>query len=202
MKFKSVEIPRYAYVVFTIVLLALVALAVWIVYSDSFTARVLKDVFYISFVLYWPCALALILLGILGFTITKVVSNRRVFVVMLKSDLLAKKITPQMVEQNPQAAIEHAFTLFENNLRNRLGAGPEVRSGEDVINQAFGKNGKLTYGATESEDQGVRNLMSGAYATFRNPRKHRIVEDDKDTSLAIIALIDMLIRLTDEAKSK
>lgn len=115
------------------------------------------------------------------------------------SGLPADSITIELVELNYQAAIEHAFTLFEDHLRQRIGVGPDVY-GESLINLAFGKNGRLTYGATRAEDVGVRNLMSGAYATFRNPRKHRIVKDSEQAVSAIITLVDLLTQIVDEAQ--
>lgn len=118
-----------------------------------------------------------------------------------QSKALIERVSPQLVRNNSQAAIEHAFTVFEDYLRKRLGLGADVY-GENLINQAFGKHGKLTYGAVENEDKGVRDLMAGAYATFRNPRKHRIIEDDTYTALSILSLIDLIIRLIDEAKNK
>lgn len=114
---------------------------------------------------------------------------------------LAKTIQRDMLAQNPQAAIEIAFTALEDRLRKRLGVGAEIY-GEDLINLAFGKNGKLFYGEVANENRGVRNLFSGAYATYRNPRKHRIIEDDKQSSLAIIALIELLMRIIDEANKR
>ncbi len=116
------------------------------------------------------------------------------------SDQQTKLITPELVKQNSQAAVQQMFVLFEDCLRNRIGAGPELY-GENLINKAFGKErGVLAYGETPAEQQGVRNLISGAYATFRNPRMHRLIKDDEETVLAIIALIDLLNKIVDEAK--
>ncbi len=118
-----------------------------------------------------------------------------------QSKALVERVSPQLIKNNPQAAIEHAFTVFEDYLRQRLGLGAEVY-GENLINQAFGKNGKLTSSTIENEDRGVRDLMAGAYATFRNPRKHRIIEDDTSTALSILSLVDLMIKLIDKAQDK
>lgn len=115
--------------------------------------------------------------------------------------LLGSRIAPELVIQNPQAAVEHAFTLFEDHLRRRLNAGTNIY-GEALINLAYGQDGKLFYGNTEGENKGARNFISGAYATYRNPRKHRVIEDDKQTALAIIVLVELLIRLVDESIDK
>lgn len=108
-------------------------------------------------------------------------------------------ITSELVRQNPQAAVQQVFTLFEDRIRKRIGAGPDLY-GQPLINAAFGKKGVLTYGETPAEREGIRNLLSGAYATFRNPHMHRLMEDDEKTALAIITLVDLLIKIVDEAK--
>jgi len=43
-------------------------------------------------------------------------------------------------------------------------------------------------------------LLSGAYATFRNPRMHRLIEDNEQSIIAIITIVDLLIKIVDEAK--
>ncbi|WP_420627472.1 TIGR02391 family protein [Candidatus Leptofilum sp.] len=115
------------------------------------------------------------------------------------SGLQARLVTSALVEQNAQAAIQQIFTIFEDHLRKRIGA-PSNLYGKDLINQSFGKNGVLTYGATSAEKEGVRSLFFGAYATFRNPHMHRIVENDSQMVLSIISLVDMLIKITDTAQ--
>lgn len=114
---------------------------------------------------------------------------------------LSKHITPELIVSNPQAAIETAFTYFEDYLRNKLGVGAEVY-GEELINLAFGKDGKLIYSEVDNENRGVRNFISGAYSTFRNPRKHRVIQDDEKTTLIIIDIIELLIKIVDESKDR
>lgn len=117
------------------------------------------------------------------------------------SGLPANALTPEFVMQNPQAAIQYAFTLLENQIRQRIGANADLY-GQDLINRAFGDRGRLTYGATQAEDIGVRNLILGAYATFRNPYMHRIIGDDEKMISIILVLIDLLAKLVNDAKDK
>ena len=112
----------------------------------------------------------------------------------------AELITRELVRQNPQAAIQQIFTLFEDCLRQRIDAGPELY-GEPLINAAFGNHGVLTYGETPAEQVGIRNLLAGAYATFRNPHMHRMIEDNEKTTLAIITIVDLLINIIGEAQN-
>jgi uncharacterized membrane protein YeaQ/YmgE (transglycosylase-associated protein family) len=110
-------------------------------------------------------------------------------------------VTPELVFKKPQAAIEHSFTIFEDYLRQRICVGPEIY-GENLINTAFGKNGCLVYGAVENENLGFRNFISGAYATLRNPRKHRVFRDDEQTALSIVSLVELLIQMVDKCKKR
>jgi hypothetical protein len=121
--------------------------------------------------------------------------------VMPLSGLPTGNVTPGFIKQNSQSAIQYIFTVFEDHLRKRLGLGPEVY-GQDLINRAFGDHGSLTYGATSAERIGVRNLVSGAYATFRNPSMHRIINNDEQLVLSVIVLVDLLARLVNEAHNK
>ena len=70
-----------------------------------------------------------------------------------------------------------------------------------MINQAFGRDGALAGRVPEAERLGVRNLMSGAYATFRNPRMHRVLPDDEASAMQIVILVDLLIRTLDAAQN-
>ncbi len=127
--------------------------------------------------------------------------SKHIATTMPLSGLPTNSLTPAFVTQHSQAALQYAFTLFEDHLRQRIGAGQEVY-GESLINEAFGNRGCLTYGATQAEDTGVRNLMSGAYATFRNPYMHRIIGNDDKIVSTILTLIDLLVRLVNDAKDR
>jgi hypothetical protein len=115
------------------------------------------------------------------------------------SGFAGNELTNALLKRNPQAAIQYAFTVFEERLRKRLNLGPEV-FGETLINIAFGNNGRLSYGATPAEQRGARNYISGAYSIFRNPNMHRISTNDTATALSIIVIIDTLIKLVDSAE--
>jgi len=112
-----------------------------------------------------------------------------------------ERVTYEDIRRNPQASVQLAFTLFESHLRSRINAGAEL-FGEALINRAYGNNGCLSYGATPAERVGTRNLMSGAYAIFRNPRMHRVIGDDEQTAIILIALADLLMRVVDESEDK
>lgn len=89
------------------------------------------------------------------------------------SKYIQTQIRYDLVRNSPQSAVQLAFALFEDHLRNKVGVGPETY-GEDLINTAFAKDGRLVYSPLPAEQLGARNLCSGAYATLRNPRMHRL----------------------------
>lgn len=101
----------------------------------------------------------------------------------------SSKISLDDIKRNPQASIQHAFTLLESQVRNKINANSDL-FGEALINAAFGNNGSLVFGETPAEQLGVRNFVSGAYATFRNPRMHREVKDNEQEALELLAMID------------
>lgn len=73
--------------------------------------------------------------------------------------------------------------------------------GEELINGAYGKHGALIFIQNgENKNLHVRNLFSGAYSLFRNPRQHRIVEDDVNSAEAIINLLSLLVSIIEESE--
>ena len=111
------------------------------------------------------------------------------------------KLSLDDIRKNPQASIQHAFTLLETQVRNKINANSDL-FGEALINAAFGNNGCLTYGETPAEQLGVRNFISGAYATFRNPRMHREIKDNEHEVLQLLAMIDLIMVIVEKATVK
>ena len=115
------------------------------------------------------------------------------------SEPAARILTPELLASGRQSVVQQIFILFEELLRARIGAGPD-QFGEGLINAAFGDRGQLSYGDTPAERVGARNLLSGMYGLFRNPRMHRTVQDDEETFFAIVSLVDLAIRIVDGAQ--
>ena len=118
------------------------------------------------------------------------------------SDKITTSVSLEMIQNNPQAATEYTFTIFEDYLRKQINA-PHSSYGEPLINEALApKKGKIIFGSVENETLGFRNLVSGVYATFRNPRKHRIVNDSPHTATILIAFIGLIMDLIEEVSQK
>lgn len=54
----------------------------------------------------------------------------------------------------------------------------------------------------ESEQEGMMHLYEGVFMAFRNPRAHRLVDDDPETAFGAITLISFLAKLVDTAKRR
>ena len=116
---------------------------------------------------------------------------------------LSPKISRETRIHNPQADIENAFTHFEDHLLKRV-SGDSNLYGNRLIRTAYeGEKSKLIYKYDGKDYTGhLNNLMSGAYSIFRNPRHHKIVEDDEQKAQAIIALVELLIEFVDESEER
>lgn len=117
--------------------------------------------------------------------------------------LLSKKVSREIRIDNPQAAIANAFTHFEDYLLARI-SGDARLYGDKLINVAYGgENSRLIY-----EEDGkdytahLHDLISGAYAIFRNPRSHVLVQDDEQKAQAIISLVELLIGYVDSSEDR
>jgi len=122
------------------------------------------------------------------------------------SIVLSSKVTDECIEQDPQGAIERAFRIFEDHLKEKLkkqGKLDEKRnpSGNELIKMAFGNRGHFFYKGLRTPDE-TFNFISNIYAKFRHPRAHGIIEDDSKTAVIIIKLVDVLIRIVDEAEER
>jgi hypothetical protein len=116
---------------------------------------------------------------------------------------LSKEVSREIRIQNPQAAIANAFTHFEDHLLKRL-SGDSKLYGNKLIKAAYeGEKSKLVF-KFDGKDYTVHlnNLISGAYSIFRNPRHHKIIEDDEQKAQAIISLAELLIEFVDASEER
>jgi len=116
---------------------------------------------------------------------------------------LSKEVSREIRIQNPQAAVENAFTHFEDHLLKRI-SGNSNLYGNKLIKAAFeGEKSKLVY-KSDGKDYTTHlyNLMSGAYSIFRNPRHHKIIEDGEQKAQAIISVVELLIEFVDSSEER
>lgn len=100
-------------------------------------------------------------------------------------------------------AVENAVKAL--NALVRLNSGIDDKDGMPLMEIVFSPNNpilKLNALADQSdrdEQKGFMMMFSGAVAGLRNPRAHKIIEDDPEMALEFIAFISLLAKIADKA---
>jgi uncharacterized protein (TIGR02391 family) len=100
-------------------------------------------------------------------------------------------------------AIEDAVKAL--NARVRLRSGVEL-DGVALMQKVFSPNSPvlrfndLADQSERDEQQGFMMMFSGAVASLRNPRAHKLIKDDPERALEFIAFVSLLAKLLDGAK--
>lgn len=115
-----------------------------------------------------------------------------------------EKATGQLFRDGHYAnAIEDAVKAL--NALVRLNSGVEDKDGSALMEHVFSpkkpilKFNNLADESEINEQKGFMMMFSGAVAGLRNPRAHKIMEDDSEMALEFIAFISLLAKLTDKA---
>lgn len=100
-------------------------------------------------------------------------------------------------------AVEKSIKVLNNLVRLRSN---ESLDGTALMQKVFSsknpilKFNDLTDKSDEDEQQGFMYLFSGAVMGLRNPRAHKIIQDDPERALEFIAFVSLLAKLLDSAK--
>jgi uncharacterized protein (TIGR02391 family) len=92
------------------------------------------------------------------------------------------------------------------NARVRLRSGVDDKDGSALMEHVFSPNNPilkfnpLADQSDRDEQKGFMMMFSGAVAGLRNPRAHKIIQDDPEQALEFIAFISLLAKLADKAK--
>lgn len=101
-------------------------------------------------------------------------------------------------------AVEKAVKVLNNLVRLRSG---EESDGTPLMQKVFTKNSpiikfnSLSSQSDQDEQQGFMYLFMGAVMGLRNPRAHRIINDDPERALEFIAFISLLAKTLDAAST-
>lgn len=101
-------------------------------------------------------------------------------------------------------AIEDAVKALNSLVR--LNSGVDDRDGMDLMQFVFSPNSPvlkfnaLADQSDKDEQKGFMMLFSGAVAGLRNPRAHKLIQDDPERALEFIAFISLLAKLADKAQ--
>jgi len=87
----------------------------------------------------------------------------------------------------------------------RLRSGIDDKDGSQLMELVFSPNkpvlkfNNLIDVSDKDEQRGFMMMFSGAVAGLRNPRAHKIIEDDPEMALEFIAYVSLLAKLLDRA---
>lgn len=101
-------------------------------------------------------------------------------------------------------AIEDAVKAL--NALVRMRSGRDDLDGTTLMQTVFSPNNPtlkfnaLADQSDQEEQKGFMMLFTGAVAGLRNPRAHKLIQDDPERALEFIAFISLLAKLLDEAK--
>ena len=111
-------------------------------------------------------------------------------------DELVERSVSQYESGHYQSAVQSAFIILEERVRDRGGFGRNIH-GSDLMTESFTPDGgPLSFGETGSEQQGVMFLYRGAMQSLRNPASHRFIEEvDEDYARDVIHTVNLLLRL-------
>ncbi len=103
-------------------------------------------------------------------------------------------------------AIEDAVKALNSLVKLR--SGHDERDGTQLMEFVFSVNNpilqfnELHDQSDKDEQKGFMLLFSGAVAGLRNPRAHRLIQDDAERALEFIAFVSLLAKLLDGAKKR
>ena len=99
--------------------------------------------------------------------------------------------------------VREAGVVLEDRLRRAIGHSDTSLSGVYLVDAALDPDkGTLIFSSHRGEQEGVKMLYRGAMQFIRNPPMHNLIEYQASTAQLLIRLIDSLLRLLSEAKSK
>lgn len=102
-------------------------------------------------------------------------------------------------------AVEDACKVLDGLVKTRSGKHDLSGSGTELMQTVFSpkkpilKFNDLQTQTDQSEQQGMMFLYAGAMLALRNPRAHKIIEDDPEKALEYIAFLSLLAKSLDKA---
>lgn len=117
---------------------------------------------------------------------------------------LDKEIVEKCIhKKDAEDIITSAFRILEERIRKKIGATYD-RSGVDLIGDAFNpKTGKLVFGKTEAEREGLLHLYRGSIMLWRNPPSHRYIDDYSEFEIfEIVIHVNLLLSILDKCSLK
>ncbi len=120
--------------------------------------------------------------------------------------VIARAASTRYKNQYFADAIESSVKVLNEMVRNK--SGITDKDGVDLMQHVFSpkkpilKFNNFSDESDKNEQKGFMDLFTGAVTGLRNPRAHKIIEDDPEMALEFIAFISLLAKLVDKAKKQ
>ena len=116
---------------------------------------------------------------------------------------LDKEIAAQCLHKTDKTdIIASAFRVLEERIRVRIGESYNCY-GPALLDKAFNsKNGKLSFGKTDTERESLYLFYRGSIGLFRNPSAHRFLNDYSDfETFEIVVNANLLLAILEKCES-
>jgi uncharacterized protein (TIGR02391 family) len=114
---------------------------------------------------------------------------------------LARRCGDLINQGHYPAAVQQAFTVLEDRLREKTGASAIGLTSNDIIKTSLASARaplaeSLHLDSTETA--ALRDLLSGLFRFYRNPAAHTLVEYEPYEAQALLSMINLLLRRLDK----
>jgi uncharacterized protein (TIGR02391 family) len=123
--------------------------------------------------------------------------NEKIFDNLELTHELLEVTFPKFSQGQYTDAIKDAFLFLTTYIRETSG---ETGDGVNLISKVFGgkapliKVNSLTTDTEQSIQEGIHSILRGLYQGFRNPRNHEQFNDDEQTCLRILVMVDTIYK--------
>ncbi len=114
---------------------------------------------------------------------------------------LRKGISDLLVRHELDSAIRKSFVILKSRIARIFGL-PEDIDGPDLVNRAFGKKASTLVSVSEADRQGLRDLLCGLYAVFRNKYAHNNIKAPWHVAEAVVSMINSVLKGLDQIETQ
>ena len=118
------------------------------------------------------------------------------------SKFLDKEIVESCIyKKEAEDVVTSAFRILEERIRAKIKAKPESH-GVDLVQEAYHpQKGKLVFGETEAEREGLFHLFRSSILFLRNPPSHRFIREYSEFEIfEMVCLVNLLLKILEKSQ--
>lgn len=104
-------------------------------------------------------------------------------------------------KKDAEDVVTSAFRILEERIRTKIGVNADCH-GVDLVAKAFSpKEGKLTFGKTSAEREGLFHLFRSSILFLRNPPSHRFIREYSAFEIfEMVCLVNLLLNILEKSQ--